>query len=221
MSSIINKRVTREQIAQTFDTFDVFRRGELKANICIEVASVFFHFLDCSPTSLFSDLSTTTTPIIKRDDAVESIYSHICATATNAEAQNSYDIFTSEEQCGPLDSIETVGTRFGSNASYGSHPDGYKLDPLLLALAARVRGEKKTSKSAADAALFIQNSSQVLYPERTRYESLTREEWEDLYLASTLLAPSANKRMRRKLHETQGSKVEPSLPEPGQETAAT
>jgi hypothetical protein len=211
---VLNKRITRENIGETFDAFDVFRRGELRASQLIDVASVFFHFLDCSPQNLFAEFATH--PLMKRDDAIELIYSHICGTATNNEALNMYEVFTNEDQAGPQDSIEVVGTRFGPNANYGSHPDGYKLDPLLLSIASRCMGEKKTSKRVADAALFVQNASQVLHPTRASEESLSREEWEDLYMASTLLSPGVNKKILKALRQSAESKVEESHQEPGQ-----
>ncbi len=214
---VLNKRITRENIGETFDAFDVFGRGELKASQLIDVATVFFHFLDCSPQNLFAEFSTH--PMMKRDDAVELIYSHICGTATNNEAVNFYEVFTNEDQPGPQDSIEVVGNRFGPNANYGSHPDGYKLDPLLLSLASRTMGEKKTVKRVADAALFVQNAAQVLHPSRAPQESLSRDEWEDLYVASTLLTPAVNKRILRSLKEY-GTHTSDGIEEVNQEAAS-
>ena len=196
---VMQKRVSRDLIAQVFDAFDVFGRGVLKASECVDVANVFYHFLDCAAQSLFVEFSGA--PVIRREQCVDAIFGHIAGSNTSTEANVLYTVFSSDSQAGPMDSIDVVGPRFGSSASAGQHPDGWRLDPLLLSLGSRATNERKSSKRLCDEALFVQSAASVLFPERLQQEPLRREEFEDLCVASNLMSPGANKRIWRKLWE--------------------
>ena len=196
---VMNKRVTRATVDATFDAFDVFRRGQITAKECVDVAAVYAHFLAISPQSLFAQHAPKT--LVARAAAVDAIYGHIVGAASAAEAAATYDLLSSDTQPGPLDAIDVVGARFGPKAVSGSHPDGARLDPLLLAVASRATGERTTSRRVADAVLFVQNAASILYPSREAQSALLRIEWEELSMAAALLSPGANKRIWRRLHD--------------------
>lgn len=207
---VLNRRITREHIEKVFDSFDSFGRGQIRASELVELAAVFAHFLDVAPNALYSELAGATT--VDKEKAVNHVWSHIVGAASGKEATTLYDVLSSDTQPGPADSLSIVGARFGANPKHATHPDGAKIDPLLLSVATRCTGERASAKSVADRVLLVQNAAGVLFPGRPAEECLHREEWEDLSIAAQLLTPGGSKRMWKQLYQVTRSEATTEIP---------
>jgi hypothetical protein len=56
----VPRRVSPEDLGSAFDVYDVTGTGELNVAACVDVATIFFHFLDRAPSAIFAPLLDAT-----------------------------------------------------------------------------------------------------------------------------------------------------------------